>query len=175
VTPAEQAVITAADRWAFTTMEKTPEADALVKAMDALGAERARRTPAERAEVDITYGQVVEGDEVYSIKLDRWYAVSATVLRADGTARITMPRTGRPAGRGRPQVNAWHDFDPAKPVRVRRGVAGNAVDMIVSVLYSGASSVARKDAPETIADPELAGAAHDPEAAVDEQEEVIEP
>jgi hypothetical protein len=175
MTPAERAVIEKALRW-WDDRDAWAD-DALYFAVINLRDERAAKTPAERAEMPLTYGQVVEGDEVLSVKLNRWYAVSATVLRADGMVRVTMPKTGRPAAKGRPQINAWHDFDPAKPCRVRRGISGEAVDMIVSVLYSGPDTVTRKDAPEATADPELAGAAHDPEATVpeDEQEEVIEP
>jgi hypothetical protein len=137
-------VVEEALRW---HLDPKREGYALREALEALVAERAGKTPAELVEVDITYGQVVEGDEILSPKLGRWYEVTAVVAQANGKVRVTMPKTGRPAGQGKPQRNAWHDFDPTAAVRVRRGETGQAVDMFASVLYSGASRVTEKIEP----------------------------
>lgn len=170
MTPAERVVIAAAERWAASWKRRPSliQSGALWDTVQALQAERAAKTPAQLQELDITYGQVVEGDQILSPKLGRWYEVTAVVPLGTwdrpGKVRITMPKTGRPAAGGKPQVNAWHDFDAATPCRVRRGDTGQAVDMFASVLWSMPDKIREQTDEEPGLDLEL-DITQDPEAA----------
>jgi hypothetical protein len=169
MTPAERVVIAAAERWAERVRPDTGLGVELTEAVAALRAEREPKTKEQRAELDITYGQVAEGDHVLSPKLGRWYEVTAVVAQPNGKVRITMPRTGRPAAGGKPQINAWHDFNSTTPCRVRRGETGQAVDMFATVLWSAPTKTTEARDPEPGLGLEL-DVAQDPEAAVAEPE-----
>jgi hypothetical protein len=79
-------------------------------------------------EQPLTWGEVVESDEIYSAKTRKWYPVRMTVRSPDGRTvtveAIGIPRFTKPAG---------------DPVRVRRGPTGRAVD-VVTVIFSGPTS-----------------------------------
>lgn len=106
-------------------------------------------TAPEKAVMTTVYGRVVEGDEIHSANLDRWLEVSAVMGLPDGRVRITMPAMARPAGKGRPQRNAWHVFDAAKSCTIRRGPTGEVVDMFLEILYSGPSKIVREEPDST--------------------------
>lgn len=124
LTPAERVVVEAARR----VVRDLPfgQLDArlgdLHQAMTALEAERA--DPDASTEQEITWSQVVEGDEIYSPKTDRWYEVTRA---AHGAATSTINAKGIPKA-----------LKPvsAHKVKVRRGPTGNAVDMFANVLWS---------------------------------------
>jgi hypothetical protein len=163
MTPGERAVIAAAERWADNDPAPVASSMALSAAVDALIKERVGVPEDQRQELDITYGQVVEGDEIHSAKLDKWFAVSASVRLASGKQRVTMPATGS-VEKGR---KPWHEFDADKPCRVRRGLTGQAVDLFATVMWSGPSMVAAVDTAggPTFADHDPAS---DPEASESE-------
>lgn len=77
-------------------------------------------------EKDITWGLVVEGDEIWSPKTRKWYPVSGSVS-IKGTDTVKVFIGGRQAG---PPKNA------KDPVRVRRGPTGEAVD-VIQLVFSG--------------------------------------
>jgi hypothetical protein len=124
MTPAERVVVEAAVRWA---RSRTVLQDSirLQEAVEALQAERT--DPSAPQEQDLTWGQVVEGDEIYSAKTNRWYEVTAASHRPPAS---TINAKGIP--------KALHPKS-ADPVRIRRGGTGLAVDMFASVLWSGQS------------------------------------
>lgn len=83
----------------------------LMAAVEALEAER-------DAEEDYTWGQVVEGDQIWSPKTRKWYPVISSARQRDGTMRVEakgLPKSIRPPAAG--------------PVKVKRGATGKAVDM----------------------------------------------
>jgi hypothetical protein len=165
VTPGERVVLAAAEHWAESIRPDTGLGLELLDAVNALHAERAGKTPAELVELELTYGQVVEGDEVHSAKLDKWFAVSASVRTSQGMQRVTMPATGNV--KVKPPRPAWHLFPADKPCRVRRGAAGQAVNLFATVLWSGPSMVppVDTDGGPTFADHDVAT---DPEASESE-------
>lgn len=77
---------------------------------------------------DSTWSDVVESDEVFSEKTGKWYAVESRATTADGAVRVRMVGIPKTVLR-----------KPIDPVRLRRGATGRAVDMMVSILYSGPS------------------------------------
>jgi hypothetical protein len=95
----------------------------LHRAVAALEAERA--DPDAPTEQEITWSQVVEGDEIYSPKTDRWYEVTRAVHPAGGKSKINAKGIPKPL-----------QPDSAALVKVRRGPTGVAVDMFASVLWS---------------------------------------
>jgi hypothetical protein len=125
VTPAERVVVEAALRWHADMADELNAAE-LYGAVDALLAERA--DPATPTEQDITWGQVVVGDEIYSDKTRRWYEVTNTVILGSDTGRVKIHVKGLP-----------EPIEPKliAPVTVRRSEMGKAVDMFASVLWSG--------------------------------------
>lgn len=126
MTPAERVVVEMAVRWHGATPETYHRVNRdLIEAVQALQAERA--DPNAVQEQDLTWGQVVEGDEIYSAKTDRWYEVTAAGHR---------PPVSTVSAKGIPK--ALHPKS-ADPVRVRRGGTGLIVDMFASVLWSGQS------------------------------------
>jgi hypothetical protein len=125
MTPAERVVVEAALRWA---RSRTVLQDSirLQEAVQALEAERATGQPQEQ---DLTWGQVVEGDEIYSSRTDKWYPVTAATHQPPKASTVSakgIPRVLRPM--------------PDQPVLVRRGATGEAVDVFASVLWSGSTS-----------------------------------
>jgi hypothetical protein len=122
MTPAERVVVEAALRW-VPQLPSIQAEHALQDAVQALQAERAGGQPQEH---DLTWGQVVEGDEIWSERTGKWYPVTAATHQPPAASTISakgIPRVLRPM--------------PGDPVRVRRGATGEAVDMFASVLWSG--------------------------------------
>ncbi len=128
MTPAERLVVECAIRLAATGIF-TAETAELIKAVEALQAERGAMTPEERVTLDITWGQVAEGDEVWSERTQRWYPVAGAV-RHIGAPSINVAMLD---SRGAPMHTTKAVSDP---VRVRRGQTGQAVDAIATVLWS---------------------------------------
>jgi hypothetical protein len=123
MTPAEQVVIAAAEAyWAY--WERWDQSadlhNGLMEAVAALQLERAGAAP---HVARLTYGQVVEGDEIAN-EAGKFFAVRHAV-HADGVSQIGakgIPKLfKRPSGR---------------EVTVRRGPTGQAVDMFASTLWS---------------------------------------
>ena len=81
--------------------------------------------PPSKVEQDRTWGEVVAGDEILSAKTQRWYEIHTSVRTSDGKMKVMIK------GSSKPIVRPVTD-----PVRVRRGVDGEAVD-ILEVLFSG--------------------------------------
>lgn len=131
MTPAERIVIQAARAWA-TSDREAATAD-LLAAVEALEIERAGRAEGARVEVDLTWGELVEGDEVFNREADKWFPVRAAV-RHVGQPMVTVDFVGRRSLAIKPIGHRC---------RVRRGATGEAVDMFASVLWSAPSSVAR--------------------------------
>lgn len=126
MTPAERAVIEASLAWRQARRDqRMPMATELLVALDALDAERAAPATTEK---ELTWGEVAEGDEIFSAKTNRWYEViearnrgSRVLIRAKG-----LPKTITPEVSG--------------SVKVRRGLTGSAVDVINTILVSGPST-----------------------------------
>lgn len=78
-----------------------------------------------KVEQDRTWGEVVAGDEILSAKTQKWYEVHTTVRTPEGRIKVMIKKAPQPIIR-----------DASEPVKVRRGVDGEAVD-IVEVLFSG--------------------------------------
>lgn len=74
---------------------------------------------------EITWGEVVESDEIYSAKTGRWYEVIEVRARGARVAirAVNLPKVIEPLATDK--------------VTVRRGATGEAVDMMISILYSG--------------------------------------
>lgn len=124
MTPAERLVVEAALR-AHNTAGPDRYAE-LHLAVQALEQERAGAPVEQRVECDLTWGQVVEGDEIYSAKTGKWYAVTSAV-RHIGAPTVLV----RCQGMAKAIIKPLDD-----PVKVRRGETGQAVDVIASVLWS---------------------------------------
>lgn len=118
-------VVEAARAWA-TSGREAATAD-LLNAVEALEIERAGRTEGARVEQDITWGQLVEGDEVWSDKARKWFPVRSA-SRHVGQPVVIVDLMNVPKLLHRPIGD---------PVRVRRGTTGEAVDIFASVLWSG--------------------------------------
>jgi hypothetical protein len=138
VTPAERVVVEAAVRWAA-LWERRPTGNhaPLWDAVQVLLAERAGSQP---LTVEITWGQVVEGDKLYRAPNGGpaqvgqpggvWREVTQSgPLDGGKVMRIHVQGLPRPI-----QPSA------AKPVIVRRGKTGQGVDALGSVLWSGPSA-----------------------------------
>lgn len=127
LTPGERVVVEAAIRWAASVQAMRAEGfhAELSDAVDALRAERA--DPDAPQERDLSWGQVVEGDQIYSDKTKRWYEVTRAVHSGGTEGKSLINAKGIPRGL---KPNS------ADPVKVRRGPTGNAVDMFASVLWS---------------------------------------
>lgn len=172
MTPAERVVVGAAvrliERNPYNIIQSDLTAMNLSAAVDALLAERAGPQP---ETVEITWAQVVEGDEIYRAKnggpippdspAGKWFTVTdSSPLTGTDRIRLHARGIGRPI---QPQA--------AKLVQVRRGATGKAVDMLGSVMWSGASAPTLHDAFTTmrevgiLSDPEVLSPAHDPEAS----------
>ncbi|HET6262461.1 MAG TPA: hypothetical protein VFG99_09520 [Chloroflexia bacterium] len=100
----------------------------LAEALAALDARSERPAgQSEMEEQDRTWDEVVTGDEILSVKTGRWYPVAATARTPEGQARVMLKGSAKPITRA-----------PADPVRLRRGVDGDAADLFM-VLWSGQS------------------------------------
>ncbi len=123
MTPAEKAVIEAAIAWRQAREDRRmPMATELLATLDALDAERSALTTTEK---EITWGEVVTEDEIFSAKTGKWYEV-ITVIRAGDRVKITakgLPKVITPLASG--------------SVKVRRGPSGEAADVLIEVLSSG--------------------------------------
>ena len=74
---------------------------------------------------EIAWGLVVESDQVYSARTDRWYEITQVVT--DGSdVKVRM------AGISKQIIKSKEE-----KVRVRRGPTGKAVDVFIEVMYSG--------------------------------------
>lgn len=123
LTPGERVVVEAAIRW-----RQSGTVAALLPLRDAVDALRAERAdPDAPQERDLSWGQVVEGDEIYSDKTKRWYEVTRAVHSGGTEGKSLINAKGIPRGL---KPNS------ADPVKVRRGPTGNAVDMFANVLWS---------------------------------------
>lgn len=140
MTPAERVVVEAAVRWRERrdiTGDGGQSQD-LILAVDALLTERTNR-PTD-AIVEITWSQVVEGDQIYraanggpispSVSGGKWFEVTRSgPLTGTNRVRVNIQGVGRPI---QPEAK--------KSVMVKRGAAGLAVDVLGSVLWSGATA-----------------------------------
>jgi hypothetical protein len=79
--------------------------------------------------MDGTWSMVVESDEVYSPTTKRWYAIESRVTLADGRVKVKAEGVAR----------FWPPQDASKPVRIRRGPTGQAVD-VFQIIFSGPTS-----------------------------------
>ena len=125
MTPGERVVVEAAIRWAGARLNPGTTPADLYQAVDALQVERA--DPDAPQEQEITWAQVVEGDEIWSPKTQRWYEVVRAVHAGGTEGRSLINAKGIPKGLKPLSVDS---------VKVRRGATGNAVDMFASVLWS---------------------------------------
>jgi hypothetical protein len=125
--PEAGAVIEAARRFLSGPLDGSDGAvAAMEEAVAALDAKLASLgSEPSRTEQDRTWGEVVAGDEVLSVKTGKWYEVGTTVRTTEGKAKIMIKGNPKPILR-----------TPSDPVRLKRGVEGDAVD-IVEVLFSG--------------------------------------
>lgn len=124
--PEAAAVIEAARAWrADASASSLP----LLEALAALDAKLASAGgPASKVEQDRTWGEVVAGDEILSERTQKWYEVHTSVRTPEGKMKVMIKKAPKPILR-----------DVGDPVRVRRGVEGEAVD-ILEVLFSGTTS-----------------------------------
>ena len=152
MTPAERVVVESAIRWreGFYGPDLEHLGADLVQAVDALLAERSV-PEGERREETIAWGELAEGDEVWSERVKRWYPVRSAV-RHVGAPLVLVDLEGQPK---------VIQKSVSEPVKVRRGPAGRAVDMFASVLWSmpTSSETARsaevaESAPDVATDPE---------------------
>jgi hypothetical protein len=141
MTPAERVVVEAAVRWVQSLPTPLPDSAAprLIDVRDAVDALLAERAGPRPATVPLTWGQVVEGDQLYRApnggpaqpgQPGNWHEVLQTGLLGNhGRVRIHVKGLPRPI---EPEAH--------KPVIVRRGKTGQAVDALGGVLWSGPSS-----------------------------------
>lgn len=127
MTPAERAVIAAAMAYAHKGDTSVDYHNALIAEVDALEAERAAAKPevSER-----TWAEVVEGDEIFSARTDKWYEVTEAREQPAGRRAVHvkgLPKILKPKG--------------ADSVRVRRGPTGDAVDIVNSIMISGSNGM----------------------------------
>jgi hypothetical protein len=78
------------------------------------------------SEKPLPWSLVVESDEVFSAKTQRWYRVRSTVALPTGKVRVKFEGVGKP-----------FEVPAGDQVTVRRGPTGDAVDVLISVLRSG--------------------------------------
>jgi hypothetical protein len=112
MTPAELKVIEAALAY-WRDAEAADSHNALMLAVEALKADR-KAGP----EMPLTWGQVVESDQIWSGKTSKWYEVISAAGLSGGRVRIEakgLPKAITPAAAG--------------SVRVRRGATGQTMDM----------------------------------------------
>ena len=144
MTPAERVVVEAAVRWKQARdarfdshhVERAAANGDLLLAVDALLAEHAGPQP---ALVEVTWAQVVEGDQIYRDASGRAMEPSQPngfwrEVTRSGPLKHSVPL--------RMRINAQGIPRPIQPlaagkVWVKRGVTGKAVDVLGSVLWSG--------------------------------------
>lgn len=114
-----------------------PSSAELTAAVNALLAYRASLAP--DAGEDRTWGEVVEGDEVFIPRTGKWWHVIESRTGGDGRMRIIA--------KGAPKILTP---EPSSPVKLRRSKTGEAVDLLNSILVSGPSIVVpeKTEAPE---------------------------
>jgi hypothetical protein len=124
--PEAAAVISAARAFMASNRRDPDDWVSLGEALEALDAKLASiGAEPSKEEQDRTWGEVVAGDEILSAKTKKWYEVHTSVRTPEGKMKIMIKKAPQPIVR------------PASdPVRVRRGVDGEAVD-ILEVLFSG--------------------------------------
>jgi hypothetical protein len=107
----------------------TPRAEAMVALTEAVEALAIRETRAAGGptyeEQDRTWGEVVVQDEILSDKTGKWYEVTGSGLTKEGKMKVSIKGSTKPILR-----------DPVDPVRVKRGVMGDAADLF-QLLWSG--------------------------------------
>lgn len=79
----------------------------------------------ELKEAPLRWDQVVESDEIHSAKTGKWYVVRATRPHQGGLVAVTIVGVG------------VKNMPAHETVLVRRGVTGQAVDTIITILGSG--------------------------------------
>lgn len=122
MTPGERVVVEAAIAYYWHNHESVDFHNNLFYAVEALLAERTADEPTEQ---ELTYGQVVAGDEIFNAKVQKWYFVTRTALLITGMMSITVRNVPKPFER-----------DHMGSVRVRRGPDGKACDVLASVMWS---------------------------------------
>lgn len=122
MTPAERVVVEAAIAWGDSHVAGDTETYRLIEALTALRQERMVGKPTEQ---ELTYGQVVAGDEIFNIKVQKWYSVTRVALLVTGMMSLTVRNVPKPFER-----------EHMAPVMVRRGPDGKACDVLASVMWS---------------------------------------
>ena len=124
-------VIDAARRVVSLATTRDPAALAdLEAALDALDAKLyTAGHSVSKVEQDRTWGEVVAGDDIQSPKTMGWFEVNSTTRSHDGQIKVWIKGAPKPIIR-----------NPREAVRLRRGVEGDAVD-ILEVLFSGTTSL----------------------------------
>jgi hypothetical protein len=119
-------VIDAVRAWASNgAVSRAAETSNLMDALAALDAKLATAGgPPTREEQDRKWGEVVEGDEILSVKTNRWYEVSRSVTDGKGNIKVNIKGAPKPIIR-----------PVGEMTKIRRGVSGEAVD-ILEVLWS---------------------------------------
>lgn len=128
MTPAEHAVVTAALAWhAAREAQTMPRATELREAVQALQAERAAAAAGGPApEEDLTYGDALIGDEIYSEKTKKWYPVLQVIHGyKPGLSRLFIKGLAKPV-----------ETSSTKPLKIRRGQMAKDVEHF-AVLWSG--------------------------------------
>ena len=124
MTPGERVVVEAAIRWADRADISATVARDLRSAVNALLAERQGGEPVEQ---DITWGEVVKGDQVWNARVGQWFIVTRAAHTTYGISKIAVHGVPKLFERG-----------SGTSVKVKRGDTGKVVDMFASVLWSGA-------------------------------------
>lgn len=123
--PEVAAVIAAAEAYVDSD-SSVDQHNALFDAVTALRKRQQRPASPRTEETSRTWGEVVDGDEILSVKTGRWYEVTGTVLLDDGvTVKVNIRQAPH-----KPILRPASD-----PVMVKRGITGDAVDLF-QVLWS---------------------------------------
>lgn len=166
--PEVGAVIVAAKAVVDSMAGFSPRAEAIQALTEAVEALAIRETRAAGGptyeETDRTWSEVVVQDEILSEKTGKWYEVTASGLASEGKMKVSIKGSTKPILR-----------TPGDPVRVKRGVMGDAVDTF-QLLWSGttirgaavAAHMAETTEPGDV--PEVASAPEGQEEESDERE-----
>lgn len=126
MTPGERVVVQAAINLVRTLADKVVTDPYMVTLEAAVGALQAERDEAGHVdEMDLTWGQVVESDEIWNAKVKKWYTVIRTVAQGNGMIKLNV--------KGIPNAI---ERDAKDQTRVRRGTTGQAADVFATVLWS---------------------------------------
>lgn len=165
MTPAERVVVEAAVRWRDAIEEGRSALGVSGDLLHAVESLLAERDGPQLETVEITWAQVVEGDQIYrsmngapvpaGSSAGVWYEVTAAGSLT-GTDRVRV----RARGIGKP-IQPVAD----KPVTVKRGATGKAVDTLGSVLWSGANAPQVATLMAAIINEPVSDPVHDPEAS----------